>query len=184
MMRKCALSAGATLLVLALGGFAFLWLGFMPTHADARPPAPEQWLATQAIDASMVRHAPRVDNPIPPTDNNLIDGMKLYTMNCSVCHGEFDGKPSTLAHALYPPPPQLILDPPDDPEWQLFYVIRTGVRYTGMPAWGAALSPDDMWKVTGLLSRLDRLPPGVQTYWKNAFGTTPSTAGGARREDR
>jgi mono/diheme cytochrome c family protein len=74
---------------------------------------------------------------------------------------------------LYPPPPQVILDPLDDPEWHIYYAIRTGVRYTGMPAWSHALSDQDMWKLTAFLTRLDKLPPGVQQYWKTNFGVSP-----------
>jgi mono/diheme cytochrome c family protein len=81
-----------------------------------------------------------------------------------------------LAHSMYPPPPQLIVEPSDDPEWHVFYAIRTGIRYSGMPAWNKVLSEDDMWKVTAFLSRLQKLPPGVQDYWKKAFGVGPSGA--------
>jgi len=30
-----------------------------------------------------------------------------------------------------------------------------------------------MWKVTMLLSHLDKLPPGAQDYWKANFGPQP-----------
>jgi hypothetical protein len=30
-----------------------------------------------------------------------------------------------------------------------------------------------MWKVTAFLSHLEKLPPGVQDYWKKSFGTEP-----------
>ena len=116
-----------------------------------------------AVDASMERHAPRINNPLTPTDQNLEDGMKLYTMNCALCHGGLDRKPSTFATSFYPPPPNLISDPPDDPEWHIFYTIRTGIRYTGMPSWDKTLSEPDMWKITMLLSHLDKLPPPCRT---------------------
>ena len=147
--------------------------GYLPTRADATPPEFERKIAMNALDASMERHAPRLTNPIPATDDNLIQGIKLYSMNCAVCHGTLDYKPSLLEHSMYPPPPQLINDPPDDPEWHIFYAIRTGVRYAGMPAWNKALGEDDIWKITAFLSRLDKLPPGVQQYWKKAYGVSP-----------
>ena len=165
-----------TLVILAaliIGGLCFVMLGFMPTNADATPPELERRIATSALDASMEKHAPRVNNPIPPTDENLIDGMKVYTMNCALCHGSLDLKPSSLAHSLYPPPPQLILYPIDDPEWHVFYATRTGVRYTAMPAWNKTLTEDQMWKVTGFLTRIEKLPPGVLEYWNKSFGVTP-----------
>jgi mono/diheme cytochrome c family protein len=96
-------------------------------------------------------------------------------MNCAQCHGGIDRQPSTLEKSFYPPPPNLILHPPDDEEWHLFYVIRTGIRYTGMPAWEKTLSEPDIWKLTAFLTRVNKLPPAVQEYWKNATGVTAPT---------
>ena len=89
-------------------------------------------------------------------------------------HGTLDRKPSPFATSFYPPPPNLISDPPDDPEWHIFYTIRTGVRYTGMPAWDKTLSQQDLWKITMLLSHMDKLPPTVQEYWKTSFNAAPA----------
>ena len=47
-------------------------------------------------------------------------------MNCALCHGGLDNKPSALEHSFYPPPPQLVLDPLDDPEWHIFFVGPAG----------------------------------------------------------
>jgi mono/diheme cytochrome c family protein len=172
-MRAFILGVIFTIVVIFVGVLLVAQFGLFPTNADVTPSGMESHVAMTALDASMERHAPKVPNPVPVTDNNLIDGIKLYTMNCAVCHGTLDYKPSLLEHSMYPPPPQLILDPLDDPEWHIFYAIRTGVRYTGMPAWNHALSGQDMWKITAFLSRLDKLPPAVQQYWKTNFGVSP-----------
>ena len=172
-MGKILLGVVITLAVLILGGLGFAMLGFFPTAANVQPPHLEQHLAMSAVDASMERHAPRISNPLTPNDQNLEDGMKLYTMNCALCHGGLDKKPSTLSASFYPPPPSLVSDPPDDPEWHLFYTIRTGVRYTGMPAWDKTLSEQDMWKITMFLSHMDKLPPAVQEFWKTSYGVAP-----------
>src|SRR5580765_1529958 len=116
-MRSFILGIITTLLALALGGAGFVLLGMMPTNADAVPPEMERRIATTALDASMDHHAPHVNNPVLPTDDNLIEGMKIYTMNCALCHGTLDMKASPLKASFYPPPPQLITDPLDDPEW-------------------------------------------------------------------
>ena len=176
-MRNFILGVIITLLLLVLGGLAIALLGLLPTNADTDPPGIERRVAMSAMDASMERHAPRVTNPVPPTDDNLIGGMKIYTMNCAVCHGALDNKPSLLVRSLYPPPPQLIIDPLDDPDWHIFYAVRTGIRYTGMPAWNKALTEQDMWKVTAFLARIKKLPPGVQDYWKKSVGVAPPAAG-------
>jgi thiosulfate dehydrogenase len=183
-MGKFILGVIVTLLVLILGGLGFAMLGFFPTRADVPPPNLENRLANSALDASMERHASRVTNPLPPTDQNLEDGMKIYTMNCALCHGGLDRKPSALANAFYPPPPNLVTDPPDDPEWHLYYAIRTGVRYTGMPAWEKMLSEQDIWKVTSLLSHLEKLPPGVQDYYQKNFGVIPEAGGEEKKDEK
>jgi mono/diheme cytochrome c family protein len=172
-MGKFLVGVVITLLILVFGGLGFALLGFFSTTANVEPPHWEQHLAMSAADASMERHAPRVTNPLVPNDQNLIDGIKLYTMNCAGCHGALDRKPNTFGASFYPPAPNLISDPPDDPEWHIFFTVRTGVRYTGMPSWEKTLSSDDMWKVTMFLSHMEKLPPAVQEYWKTSFGTGP-----------
>jgi mono/diheme cytochrome c family protein len=174
-MRKFILGVIVTLLVLILGGLGLATLGFLPTYANVAPPRWEHNLANAAVDASMERHAPHVANPLPPSDQNFEDAMKLYTMNCALCHGGLDRKPTSLAKSFYPPAPNLISDPPDDPEWHLFYTIRTGIRYTGMPSWEKTLSEQDMWKIASLLSHMEKLPPAVQDYWKTSFGVAAPT---------
>lgn len=173
-MGKFLFGVIITIVVLFLAMLGFAMLGFLPTRANVEPPHLERHFAMGAVDASMERHAPRVADPLTPTDQNLEDGMKLYTMNCAACHGTLDRKFSVFGNSFYPPAPNFISDPPDDPEWHTFYTIRTGIRYTGMPAWDKTLSETDMWKVTLFLSHMDKLPPAVQEFWKNNFNSAPA----------
>jgi mono/diheme cytochrome c family protein len=182
-MGKFLLGVIVTLLVLAVVGIGLALLGFFPTTANATPPHYEQQIAMAALDASMERRAPRVNNPIPPTDENLIDGLKLYVSDCAGCHGGLDRQPSTFGKSFYPPAPGLILYPMDDPEWHIFYTIRTGVRYTGMPAWEKNISESDMWKVTAFLSRVEKLSPAVQDYWKKSAQGAPPPEEGQEHHD-
>ena len=181
-MGKFILGVIVTLLILLLGGISFALLGYIPTAANVEPSHFERHFAMSAIDASMERHAPRANNPLAPTDQNLEDGMKIYTMNCAGCHGGLDRKPVPFGNSFFPPAPNLISDPPDDPEWHIFYTVRTGVRYTGMPAWDKTLSEQDIWKVTTFLSHIDKLPPTVQDYWKANFNAAPAAGGDEKKE--
>jgi mono/diheme cytochrome c family protein len=181
-MRNFIFGIVSTFLLLGFAGLAFAIFGLMPTNADSNPPSIERRIATNALDASLSRRAERLDNPLPASDNNLIDGMKIYTMNCSVCHGTLDNQPSPLEHSFYPPVPQLVLDPIDDPEWHTFSVVRNGIRYTGMPSWNHTLSEQDMWKVTDFLTRVGKLPPAVQDYWKSSYGVLPPGSANGRSQ--
>jgi len=174
-MRNFILGIVIAVLVLLIGGFGLALLGFLPTRANISPPKMERLIAMSALDNSVERHAPRLNSPVPPTDENLIEGLKIYTMNCAGCHGGIDRQPSALEKSFYPPAPNLLLHPPDDAEWHIFYVIRTGVRYTGMPAWDKMLSEPDIWKLAAFLTRLNKLPPAVQDYWKKSSGVDAPT---------
>ena len=172
-MRNFLLGVVITVLILVIGIAGVVLLGLAPTRADSAPPRWEMRIVHTALDRATERNAPRVSNPIPPTDENLIDGMKTYVMACAECHGGLDRKPAQMAHSFYPPAPSLILHPMDDPEWLVFYTVRTGIRNTAMPAWGKTMSEPDMWKVTAFLTRLDKLPPAVQDYWQKSVGAAP-----------
>jgi len=51
-----------------------------------------------------------------------------------------------MKNKFYPPVPQLISRTPDDPDANLFYVTKYGIKLTAMPGWDGVLSDDDMWK--------------------------------------
>jgi thiosulfate dehydrogenase len=181
-MRNFILGVISAFLLLGLGALVTAGLGLMPTNADSSPPALEQHIAMSALDTAMNRRAPRLSNPTPASDDNLIDGMKVYTMNCAVCHGALDNQPSPLEHSFYPPVPQLVLDPVDDPQWHTYYVVQNGIRYTGMPSWRHALSEQDMWKVTAFISQIEELPPAVRAYWRMSYGVNPPDTTASHRK--
>jgi mono/diheme cytochrome c family protein len=161
-MRNFFLGVIVVILIIVVGGLIYSRAGYMSFVADQTPGAVEKWVASNALDASMEKQAEHVKSPIPATDANLIDGMKFYTMNCALCHGTVNKKPSDLGQSFYPPAPQIIIEPLDDPEWHLFYAIKHGVRWTGMPAWGKVASDENIWKTSMFLSRVEHLPPAVQ----------------------
>jgi len=117
-------------------------------------------------------------NPISPTDENLIAGMRLYQTNCSSCHGDIQRPDGMFAEAFYPRAPQFVKDPPDMPENQNFYILQHGVRLSGMPAWNRILTKQEIWQLTTFLSHMDTLSPQIATQWKHAAtpGATGSTA--------
>lgn len=173
-MRNFVLGIIVATPILLLVWLGYLLLGFFPTSALTQPSKLEFRIAGAARDASVARQAPQVTNPIAPTDENVIDGMVVYTANCALCHGGLDLKPGSLAKNLFPPAPQLLIrGGVDDPERQVFYITRTGIRNTGMPGWQNVLSEQDMWKITMFLNRVRKLSPAAKDFWKQTGGAEP-----------
>jgi len=140
--------------------------GWVSVTATSDPPRWESFLARKAFAASVARQAPRLQNPIAPTSANLMFGMKFYRDDCAGCHGDA-GKPSQWGTTdFYPRVPQFDSEPPVKPDWQMFWIVKHGVRYTGMGAWDALTSDDNIWKTVTFLSHLKDLPPDVEVAWR------------------
>ena len=159
-----------TVVVAILATLIYARGGHMAVNADATPSKLEQWAANSALDAAIEHQAPQPQNPVPRTDANLIEGMKLYAMNCGVCHGGLDRKRNVLGGAFYPPAPQILVEALDDPEWHIFFAIKHGVRLTGMPAWGKVMGDDDLWKIVAFVKTINQLPPAVEQQRRLALG--------------
>ncbi len=163
----------ATLVVLALGGWLYLKLGYADLRANPEPSWRESELAVTAIDASAARYAPRQQNPIPPTEATLLDGARLYRDNCADCHGRPDNPVSDYGGSFYPRAPQFMKARPRLPENQNFYIIKYGVRWSAMPAWGNIMADSEVWQVVTFLSQLETLPPSVEQELHRPAGSTP-----------
>jgi mono/diheme cytochrome c family protein len=169
-MRNFAVGFVVGILSLPTAFLILAWLGFFPALANADPPAWERAFARIALNSYVSRHAPHLANPILATDENLLAGMKVFKDACAGCHGD-PSATSDYGASFYPRVPQFAVAPPRKPDWQLFWIVKNGVRYSGMSAWDGqwhndkAVSDDHIWKVVTFLSRLDSLPPAVSAEW-------------------
>lgn len=152
--------------LIVAGMYVFLEFGFMSFRADQSPSAFETKYAMKAVDASTRRNAPHVTHPSPATDTSLFDSMKLYKEHCASCHGDPVTPQRVLGKSFYPPAPQFMTDAPDMPANENFYIIKHGIRFTGMPGWGKLLSDAQIWQLTAFLSQMEKLPPSVDQEWK------------------
>ena len=160
-MKQFLLGVAATLLLLAIGGLAYLKLGLAEVRADLPPSRWEKSLLSSAVHASVRRRAPEVPNPVAPTDENLIAGGKLYANECAGCHGT-PGKPNESSATLYPPIPDLPATGTQYSEAQIFWIAKHGIRLSGMFANGKWDSDQKLWTITAYIARIKSLPPHVQ----------------------
>ncbi|HKE30196.1 MAG TPA: cytochrome c, partial [Candidatus Angelobacter sp.] len=69
--------------------------------------------------------------------------------------------PTAAAKGMFPVPPQLFNADDmvtDDPVGSIYWKVNNGIRMTGMPSFNKSLSPTEMWQVSQLLNRADKLP--------------------------
>jgi mono/diheme cytochrome c family protein len=152
----------SAIVILLLGIWAYLTLGFAEVSGDIGPPSWESRLMHSAVRASVRRRAPEQPNPIPPTEENLVAGGKIYLNNCAGCHGT-PGKPEEdIGDSLYPPVPQLAKVGTEYTEAQIYWVAKHGIRRTGMFANGKWIADKDLWTLAAYIKRIKELPPVVR----------------------
>src|SRR5690242_3816189 len=167
-MRGYMLGIITALGVLAGIAYFYLTLGYLGVRADVSPSSFESNYAMKFLDASVDRHAPPGDSPVQPTEANLRDGMHLYQDNCAMCHASPQHPEKKFGHPFHPPVPDFLKDAPDMEENANFYIIKHGVRWSGMPAWGNTLSDQQIWTLVTFLGHMGKLPAAVEQEWQRA----------------
>ena len=169
MLKGVVSGVALTLAVALIGAYALVQSGLIPASADAKPGQLETWMARTSLNATLRREAPKDQNPVALTEQNLLDGVHLFAQNCAVCHGSAKGDASSspIAKGLYQKPPQLATEGvEDDPDGFSFWKIKHGIRLTGMPSFEDSLGDQEIWTLALFLKHMDKLPPTVQQAWQ------------------
>ncbi len=162
-MRGFILGVIITLLVAFCGGYYYATTGHFDTRAVGNTPSTfERRTAMKSVDEWVDSHAPKQANPFQPTTDNIMDGSMTYDKNCALCHGSIKQPASPLRDNFYPSVPQLMTRTPDDPDGNLFYVVKYGIRYTAMPGWDGVLSDDDIWKTVLFIKNSNQMKGNSQ----------------------
>src|SRR5215510_11503667 len=78
-------------------------LGIVPVQADVAPSKLEAVVLGATLHAAVATHAPVTGNPVGPSEQNLIEGAKLYGQMCSRCHGTSSESDNSYGQSFYPP---------------------------------------------------------------------------------
>ena len=159
-MKRFALGFVAALIVLPVVSLAYFSLGWSQIRADAKPSDLETAVLHAAVRASIQRSAAGVPGPPAANDDDIVAGGKLYVLGCQGCHGDLGG-PYQEDNDLYPAPPQLPHRGTQYSEPELYWIVKHGVRMTGMSAYGPFYSEKELWSLAAFLRRIDNLPPGM-----------------------
>lgn len=151
-IKVLAIAATACL----LAGIVFIYSGVMPPGADQ----PHSSLVYQLLETTRERgiavRASKIS--VPPLDDPALirSGAGNYNAMCSGCHLMPGVNQSELSKGLYPAPPPLAEVEDLDPA-EAFWVIKHGIKASGMPAWGKSMDDRFIWGMVAFLKRLPTL---------------------------
>jgi mono/diheme cytochrome c family protein len=152
-MKATCWLAGLVALFLAIA-IAYFGSGAYNIAADA-----PHWTLTHSLlegarARSIERHSAGIDVPSLDDAALVTSGAGNYDAMCAGCHLKPGVDSTELSRGLYPAPPRFIDRPIENPAGA-YWVIKHGIKMSGMPAWGKSMDDRYVW---GLVAFLNKLP--------------------------
>lgn len=154
---KTIVSTLVVIVVLALLGYGYAWSGYYNVGADAPHWALTHRFLDMTRSRSIQQHAGSVQVPNLDDPALILKGAGQYAAMCTGCHLAPGMHESELRAGLYPRPPALA-DERIDPR-EAFWIIKHGIKLTGMPAWGATHDDDTIWSIVAFVRKLPGMTP-------------------------
>jgi len=105
-------------------------------------------------DRSIAVRAAEVTPPGNLEDRvRLVEGVVHFQAHCAICHGAPGVEPSEIAHGMYPSPPDLSRAAMERSSAEIFWIVKNGIKMSGMPAWGGH-GDERLWPVVALTAKL------------------------------
>ena len=104
------------------------------------------------------------------------EAAEHYRYMCESCHGAPGSENPPLSKGLYPPPPKLHVNESEWSEGELFWIIKHGIKFTGMPGFGSDHSDAELWGLATFGKELNDLSAEDYTGFFSAE-TAPAKGG-------
>ena len=149
----------AIVIAAALGILSVIRRGL---SARDEPSAMEHFLARRMRRWAVPANARGMKNPFADSAEAVAGGRAHFADHCASCHGN-DGRGKTeIGQNLYPRAPDMWEKETQSlSDGEIFYIIKNGVRLTGMPAWGQDTAEDDTasWHLVSFIRHLPWVTP-------------------------
>ena len=147
------------IIVLAvIAGFAVMVSGVFNVAATWKDPPVVVWAVHNTFINSVKARAGSITAPASFTDEQVRIGFRHYNETCVYCHGGPGKDPGDIGKGLNPEPPYLVDTAGNWKANELFWIVKNGVRMTGMPAFEPVWKDEDIWAVVAFVQKL----PGMK----------------------
>jgi mono/diheme cytochrome c family protein len=107
------------------------------------------------------------------------DAFRAFKEMCTPCHGAPGKERGVIGKGLQPPAPDLSGAAQHWKRAELFWVVKNGIKMTGMPAFGPTHSDDEIWLVVAFLQRLPNVNSAEYKQFEERYSQDQSTEGRA-----
>lgn len=147
-------------LMLALAGAALaLYFGVYNIAATAQHTRPVFRLMDYAMLKSVQARSDPAAVPGLADQERIRSGAVHYRAHCLQCHGAPGVSPHPLAFGLTPAPANLVSTARMWKPQEMFWVVKHGIKMTGMPAWEYRLTDEEIWDIVAFVQAMVTLSP-------------------------
>ena len=150
------LTVVAILELLILAGF--IWSGVYNVGADDPHTRPIYGLLQTIRQRSITSRANSIHVPDLSDAALIRQGSGNYDSMCTACHLAPGMADTELSKGIYPAPPNLAKAVIGNPAHH-FWVIKHGIKASGMPAWGKSMEDQYIWGLVAFVQQLPKLDP-------------------------
>jgi len=144
--------------LIAIGMVAgFIWSGLYNIGADDHHARIVSATLQELRENSIRVRSANLQVPDLEDGQRVLAGAGHYAAMCSGCHLAPGMRNSELREGLYPLPPELAKER-IDPK-RAFWIIKHGIKMSGMPAWGQTHDDPTIWSMVAFLHKLPDLTP-------------------------
>ena len=154
-------------IVAPLGVYAFVESGIYNVGASHPHTRFTEWITHETMIHSVRRNADPIDVPRRVTPRQLAAGFCAYETHCVACHGAPAIAREQWVSGMEPSPPYLLDSTTRFTSPQLFWIVKNGIKMTGMPSWRDSLSDAQIWTVVGFIEAMRSLPPQTYARWRS-----------------
>ena len=168
-LHHLLLGAGVALVVIVpLGVFGFVKSGIYNVAASHPHTKLTEWITHETMIHSARRHAASIEAPRAFTAGQVVAGFCTYETHCVACHGAAAVAREQWVAGMEPSPPYLLDATSKWTPSELFWIVKNGIKMTGMPSWRDSMSDAQVWEVVAWLEASRRLPPRTYVQWRAA----------------
>ena len=148
--------AGAfcVLLLLCIAIVTYIYSGEFDVAASTQHGALEAWALNTAMKQSVARRAASIGQPPVFTHEMVHEGFEHFDEMCTGCHGGPGIERNEIGKGLNPQAPDLSQVAKAWSPAQLFWIVKNGVKMTGMPSFGATHDDGELWDIVAFLDTL------------------------------
>lgn len=183
-MKSCIRVVVLTFAGLALCGALAAGLLVYTGWYDVSATQSHTKLVHRLLDIGLARsvavRAEQIQEPDLSGEARIKNGFELFRTHCVQCHGAPGAAPAPYALGLNPAPASLVASARERPATEIFWIIREGIKMTGMPAWKYRLTDTQMWDVAAFMRILPTLSAVDYRQWdENSTRRLPRSASSA-----